>query len=57
VSTGDWIGLAAIIVAVLLAIPAYFAVKKRRLNRQSQRVGMGGTGYQAGRDINVNDKK
>jgi hypothetical protein len=47
------IGLAGIIIAVILGI---FAVKKivNRSRTQNQKVGIGGTGVQAGRDATIN---
>lgn len=51
--TADQWGVAGIVIAILLAIPAYFMTKSIRKNRQSQKVERDGTGYQAGRDIRI----
>lgn len=52
--TADQWGIAGIIIAILLAIPAYFAAKSVRSNQQSQKIGRDGSGFQAGGDININ---
>lgn len=54
-SADQW-GVAGILIAVLLAIPAYFAAKSIRSNRQSQKIGRDGTGFQAGGDIHIGTK-
>jgi len=51
----EW-GIAGIIVTLIVGIPALIVAKKVRNNRQNQTVGKGGTGYQAGRDIKINEK-
>lgn len=48
--------VAGTVIAILLAIPAFFAAKYVLTNRQSQKVDGGGTGYQAGGDIKINEK-
>jgi hypothetical protein len=53
--SGEMQFAAATIIAILLAIPGFFAAKKIISKRQSQRIDSG-TGYQAGGDIKVNDR-
>jgi len=48
--------LAGILITLIVGIPAYFAAKRVRTNRQSQKLGAGSTGYQAGRDIKIDQK-
>ncbi|TPL81718.1 hypothetical protein FJ950_22890 [Mesorhizobium sp. B2-3-14] len=54
-TTSDWIGIAAIIVAILLAVIGWVFVTGKRKNSpdQNQNVGKGGTGIQSGRDTNL----
>lgn len=49
-------GIAGILATVIIGIPAYFVAKTIRSNRQSQKIGSGGVGFQAGRDNNVSTK-
>lgn len=54
--TADQWGIAGIIIAILLAIPTYFVAKSVRSNRQSQKIGRNGSGFQAGGDIRIDTK-
>lgn len=45
------------IIAILLAIPTFFAAKYVRSTRQTQKVGKDGRGYQAGRDLDIKNDK
>lgn len=49
--------LAGIIATLVAGVPAYLMVKKVWSNQQSQSIGTGGTGYQAGRDNNVGNQR
>ena len=48
--------VAGTVIAILLAIPGFFAAKYVLTNRQSQKVDGGGTGYQAGGNIKIDHK-
>lgn len=52
----EWAAL-GILVTLIIGIPAFFAAKSIKKNRQSQRVGKSGTGYQAGGNISINERK
>jgi heme/copper-type cytochrome/quinol oxidase subunit 2 len=52
--SADQLAIAGIVITLLVGIPAYFVVKNRKTNRQSQNVGKNASGNQAGRDININ---
>lgn len=45
--------LTGIAATIVVGLPAYFLTKSVRRNRQSQKVGRNGRGYQAGRDIHM----
>ena len=55
--SGEMQFAAATIIAILLAIPTFFAAKYVRSKRQDQKVGRSGRGYQAGGDINIKNEK
>ena len=51
-SADQW-GVAGIVVALLIGVPAYFVINRKKTNNQSQTIGRDGRGNQAGRDINI----
>ena len=51
--SSDQLAILGIIITLIVGLPAYFVVKNRTTNKQSQTVGKRGTGNQAGRDINI----
>lgn len=54
-STADILSIVGIIIALALGIAGFFLVtKKVRKQRMNQNI-RSGTGYQAGRDVNIND--
>lgn len=55
--SADVWGIVGLIVAFGIGIPAFFIAKSIRSNKQKQSVDGGGSGYQAGGDIHINDKK
>lgn len=55
--SGEMQFVAGTVIAVLLAIPGFFAAKYVRSKRQNQKVGRDGRGYQAGGDINIKNEK
>ncbi|MCJ2093269.1 hypothetical protein MKK67_12325 [Methylobacterium sp. J-072] len=54
--SADALAVTGIAITVIIGVAGFFVAKKVRSNRQNQRVGFGGTGYQAGHDIKL-DKK
>lgn len=54
--SAEMLGWLGIVIAVIFGVAGFFAVKSIRKKSQNQRIGRGGTGYQAGGDINI-DKK
>lgn len=51
--SADALAITGIVITVLIGVVGFLVAKKVRSNRQNQRIGLGGTGYQAGRDINT----
>lgn len=55
--SGDTWGIIGLLVTLGIGVPAFFVAKSVRSNKQKQTVDGGGSAYQAGGDININDKK
>jgi len=55
--SGEMQFAAGTIIAILLAVPTFFAAKYVRSKRQDQKVGRSGRGYQAGGDIKIKNEK
>jgi hypothetical protein len=54
VTADEW-AIVGILVTLIVGIPAFFAAKKVRSNRQHQHISGGGKGYQAGRDLKIGE--